>query len=260
MAKAGSGSTYDISQGVRWAAGLPNDSGTVAANPADIINLSLGGPSFSTADSTLYQELFDAGVIVVAAAGNENTSQPSFPAAYDGVFSVSALDAENERAPYSNFGSEIDIAAPGGNASVDATGDGQPDGVLSTLVDDSSGERQSTLSFSQGTSMAAPHVAGMFALMKAVYPELTASDVETLLQAGSLTNDIGISGRDDDFGHGAADAFKAVQAALALENGGSTPRLKPCDERDTLIAKPRLGRDFNDHHSGKYRRGRPDFN
>lgn len=215
------GSSFDIVQALRFAAGLSNNSGTVPEQAADIINLSLGGPGSSQFEAALYQDLFDMGIIVVAAAGNENTSDLSFPASYPGVISVSALDAVNERAPYSNFGSQIDIAAPGGNQSADRTGDGFGDGILSAFIDDRSGEREATISFLQGTSMASPHIAGMFALMKAVYPELTAQEVDTLLKAGSLTQDAGDNGRDDIFGHGIADALLAVQAAEQLANGAN---------------------------------------
>ena len=210
------GTTYDLIQAVRYAAGLSNDSGTVPEKTADIINLSLGGPSYSAVESALYQQVYDMGIIVVAAAGNESTSAPSYPASYEGVISVSALDANNDLASYSNFGNKIDIAAPGGDISVDATGDGQPDGILSTLIDDSSGTRQGVIAFYQGTSMASPHVAGMFALMKAVHPALSAASVASLLQNGSLTDEAGQTGRDDLYGYGIANALKAVQSAQLL--------------------------------------------
>jgi len=212
------GTDYDINQALRYAAGLSNDSGTVPAQTADIVNLSLGGAGFSQASQNLYTELYTRGIIVIAAAGNENSSVPSYPAAYDNVVSVSALDYQNQRAPYSNFGPSVDVAAPGGNASVDRDGNGYPDGVLSTLVDDTTGTRDDSYAFYQGTSMAAPHVAGVAALMKWVYPGLIASEFDTLLASGDLTVDAGTSGRDDIYGYGVIDALKAVQAALAANN------------------------------------------
>lgn len=231
------GSSFDIVQALRFAAGLSNNSGNVPAQPADIINLSLGGPGSSQFEAALYQELFELGIIVVAAAGNENTSALSFPASYPGVISVAALDAANQRAPYSNFGTQIDIAAPGGNQAADLTGDGFGDGILSTFINDngndSAGERLATINFLQGTSMASPHIAGMFALMKAVYPELTAQEADTLLKAGSLTREAGTAGRDDIFGHGIADAFLAVQAAEQLANGA-----EPLELPASILATP----------------------
>jgi serine protease len=219
------GTTYDIMQSLRYAAGLSNDSGTLPAQKADVINLSLGGPGESQAEGALYRQVHDLGIIIVAAAGNENTSELSYPASYDGVISVSALDFNDERAPYSNFGSTVDIAAPGGDTSADRNGDGQPDGIMSTLVDDSSGSRQPVLAFYQGTSMASPHVAGVFALMKAVYPALTSTEVDSLLQSGALTNEAGNPGRDDIYGFGVVDALRAVQAAQALAGGANPPAL-----------------------------------
>jgi serine protease len=233
LGRSGQGTDFDILQAVLFAAGLPNDSGTLPAQRADIINLSLGGPGQSATAASVYQQVIDAGVIVVAAAGNESTSSPSFPAAYDGVISVAALDANDELAPYSNFGNTLDLAAPGGNVAADLTGDGQPDGVLSTIVDDSSGERQATLSFYQGTSMAAPHAAGVLALMKAVYPDLSPADVDTLLQTGAITRDAGDPGFDNSFGWGILDALLAVQAAQALANGGTLPEQPPA-----IVASP----------------------
>jgi serine protease len=217
------GTGYDIIQSIRFAAGLDNDSNTVPVQKADVINLSLGGSGYSLSAQNSYNEVRSEGVIVVAAAGNGNTSQLSYPASYDGVVSVSATDFVNNRAPYSNFGAQIDIAAPGGNKGVDLNNDGYGDGVLSTLVDDSSGTRNPSLFFYNGTSMASPHVAGVFALMRAVHPTLSPDDIDSLLSAGSITTDIGNVGRDDLYGHGLIDALKAVQSAQMLANGGTLP-------------------------------------
>lgn len=227
------GSGYDIIQAIRYAAGLSNDSNTLPAQKADIINLSLGGGGFSQASQDAYTAVRGAGVIVVAAAGNENTSQLSYPASYDGVVSVSATDFANNRAPYSNFGTKVDVAAPGGNQAVDLNNDGYGDGVLSTLVDDSSGTQRPAYSFYQGTSMAAPHVAGVFALMRAVYPALTPDEIDTSLAAGAITTDLPPAGRDDIYGHGLLDALKAVQEAQRLANGG-----EPLPQPALIVATP----------------------
>jgi serine protease len=213
----GGGSSYDVVQGVRYAAGLNNDSGGFPAQAASIINLSLGGSGFSQSTQNLYTQLYNSGIIVVAAAGNESTATPSFPASYDNVISVSATDLNNGLAPYSNFGSFIDIAAPGGDASKDRNGDGYNDGVLSTLFDEET--NRESYAFYEGTSMATPHVAGVAALMKAVYPALSASEFTGSLQNGELTNDLGTAGRDDSFGYGIIDALKAVQQAQLMAGG-----------------------------------------
>jgi serine protease len=219
----GGATSYDVMQGVRYAAGLANDSGTLPSRRADIINLSLGCLNcFSTAEQTLFTQVRNAGVIVIAAAGNENSAQPGYPASYNGVVSVSAVDINRGRAPYSNYGANIAVAAPGGDASLDRNGDGYGDGVLSTLV---GADRSSDYRFYQGTSMAAPHMCGVVALMKAVYPALSPNDLDALLASGAITTDLGSAGRDDQFGWGLIDAAKAVLEAQRLAAGVPTAAL-----------------------------------
>jgi serine protease len=213
---AGGGTTYDVQQSVRFAAGLSNDSGTVPARRADIINLSLGGGPFSQASQALYQQARAAGVIIVASAGNEGSSLPSYPASYEGVISVAAVDAQRQRTSYSNTGRFIDVTAPGGNNGVDLNGDGFPDGVLST---GGIGNGEFGYTFLSGTSMSAPHVAGVLALMKSVNPDLGPDDIDALLIRGELSDDLGSPGRDDSYGHGLINAQRAVTAAL--EAGGA---------------------------------------
>jgi serine protease len=219
-------SGYAIEQAVRYAAGLPNDSGSVPVAPAHVINLSLGrsGPYLQ-----LEQDLYDvarmAGVVVVAAAGNENTSAAAYPAAYGGVLAVSAVDFGMQKTYYSNFGSWIDVAAPGGDLTRDLNADGFPDGVLSTHADDRDGRLSYIYRFLQGTSMAVPHVAGVIALMRAVAPELTPADVAALLQNGALTDDLGVPGKDDLYGHGLINAYKAVVASI--NTAGGSVELEP---------------------------------
>lgn len=219
----GGGTVYDIDQGVRYAAGLPNDSGTFPPQKADIINLSLGGSGYSQTSQDTFLSARAAGVIIVAAAGNDNTSQFFYPASYDGVISVSAIDYAGNRAPYSNYGARIDVAAPGGDVTKDLNNDGYGDGVFSTLVDAQGNSRVGIYNYYQGTSMASPHVAGVFALMKAVFPQLDPEDLEILLQNGDLTDDAGTIGRDDIYGYGIIDALKAVQEAKQLDQGGEIP-------------------------------------
>ena len=212
LGKSG-GTSFDIIQGMLYAAGLANASNTVPEQKADIINMSLGGFSSSVAEADAVAQVRNAGVVIVAAAGNESVSFPAYPAAYPGVISVSATDVDNELARYSNTGSTIDVAAPGGDNSADLNNDGSPDGVLSTLVEVQGTSRLSGYQSYQGTSMATPHVAGVLALMKAVNPDLTPAQIDQLLSQGDLTDDLGTAGRDDQFGHGLINAYKAVQAA-----------------------------------------------
>ncbi|MDA3786935.1 MAG: S8 family serine peptidase [Desulfobacula sp.] len=214
LGEGGMGFSYDIMQGVRYAAGLDNDSGVIPDQPADIINLSLGGGGYSQSEQDVFTQARNAGVIIIAAAGNSAESAPSYPAAYEGVVSVSAVNMNAGIAPYSNFGPSIDVAAPGGDFSTDLNGDGYADGVLSTAGDDSTGDIQTTYTFYQGTSMAAPHVAGVAALMKAERPGLTPEEFDGFLESGTIVSDLGSTGRDDLYGYGLIDAGKAVQAAM----------------------------------------------
>ncbi len=221
------GTFYDVLQGVRYAARLPNDSLTLPSKRADVINLSLGGGGFDQAFQDLVDAARAAGVIVVAAAGNDNTSAPSFPASYAGVVSVAAVDLNRTPAPYSNFGPSIDIAAPGGDTSVDRNGDTFADGVLSTLADDSGSAIQFGYAFYQGTSMATPHVSGVFALMRSVNSAITPAQIDTLLTQGKLTQDLGTPGRDNATGWGLVDARAAVIAAGAPDTTPAALNVTP---------------------------------
>ncbi|MDG4554067.1 MAG: S8 family serine peptidase [Candidatus Competibacter sp.] len=225
------GADYDIEQAVRYAAGLPNDSGTVPPRRADVINLSVGGPGFSTATQAVYDQARAVGVVIVAAAGNDGNGTPFYPAAFPSVLGVGAVDIDKERAPYSNFGAAVDVVAPGGNTARDVNGDGKPDGVLSTVASDSGGALVNDYVIWQGTSMATPHVAGVLALMKSVAPKLTPQDIEKLLASGALTEDLGAPGRDEQFGHGLINAYKAV---LAAADGAG----RPVDPTPILTVSP----------------------
>jgi len=219
----GSGTSYDVAQAVRFAASLSNDSGRVPEQRADIINLSLSGGPFTRSGQELYDAVRAAGVNVVAAAGNEATSALAYPASYRHVISVSAVDAQRNLTGYSNTGSAIDLAAPGGNNGLDLNGDGYPDGVLSTSG--SEGGSRFTYTFISGTSMAAPHVAGVLALMKSANPALTPEDIDALLIRGELSDDLGSPGRDDRYGYGLINAQRAVLAAV--EASGGPPANRP---------------------------------
>ncbi len=225
----GVGTSYDIRQAIRYAAGLPNDSGRLPARRADVINLSLGGPSFSAADQAVIDEARAQGVAIVAAAGNEASTRPVYPAAYAGVIATSAVAIDRSLAPYSSFGNFVDLAAPGGGLT-DLNGDGYPDGVLSAWADDGLGGLRFSYAFLQGTSMAAPHVAGVLALMKSVNPALTPIALDNLLLLGELTAPLGSTVPSQQFGYGLIDARRAV--AAALDNVG-------VPQQPVLAANPR---------------------
>ena len=227
------GYSYDIAQGVLYAAGLENDAGVIVDDPADIINLSLGGTGYSQFSQDVYSAVRDSGVIVVAAAGNDASNLPHYPSGYDGVISVSATGADGNRAGYSNFGAEIDVAAPGGASTPDVDNDGFPDHVYSTdgeeVVD---GPIDFTYEYKTGTSMATPHVAGVLALMKSVNPAITPADIDALLIRQDIVVDIGALGWDWLYGWGLIDAKMSVDAAIAAT--GNPPADNPA-----MIVRPR---------------------
>ena len=226
----GGGSTFDIQNAVLYAAGLPNASGQTTAL-AHIQNMSLGGGGFSQSFQNAIDDATAAGSLIIAAAGNENSSTPSYPAAYNNVISVAAVDFEQRRAPYSNFHPTVDIAAPGGDVSADRNGDGYADGVLSTKPDDSvSPTNFENYSFYQGTSMAAPHVAGVAALLLALDLNLTPAQLTSILT--STATDLGAAGQDNIFGHGLVNAFAACQNVMG--GGGGGPMLS-LDETQVLF-------------------------
>jgi serine protease len=199
----------DLVQSLRYAAGLSNASGTLPANRADVINMSLGGDVFDQTEADACWAAHQAGCVVVAAAGNENTTATSYPAGYAGVISVMAVGYDLTRAPYSNYGASVDVAAPGGNSQVDKNGDGHGDGILSTLYQPGTGYYYE---WYDGTSMASPHVAGVAALVRSIDPTLTPDQVETILE--STAQDLGAPGKDSTFGWGLVDAYAAVKAAF----------------------------------------------
>ena len=205
---AGTGSSFDIIQGIRYAAGLSNDSGTVPSQRAAVINLSFGAAG--SCDSTvvaLFEAVRQQGAVVVASAGNDNTSVAFNPASCPNVINVAAVGPQRTRAPYSNFGFTIDLAAPGGDMRRDINGDGQPDGIYSTHANGGGSLVVPTLDFLQGTSMAAPHVSGVVALMLSVNPAATPAQIDTLIAQGAITDAL-----PDGLGNGLINAHKAVLA------------------------------------------------
>ena len=195
------GRLSDINDAIRWAAGKvpardPLDGEEIwIQDPADIINLSIG--LFEPCPASMQAAIDDAvaaGAIVVTAAGNARIDTKYFaPGGCRNVISVAASDARGILTPYSNFGEDVDIMAPGGDMSRDDDGDGRPDGVLSTkfatdCYDPAQPETQVAecyYAYENGTSMSAPHVSAALALLKSRFPTAVPSDLRSRLLAAS---------------------------------------------------------------------------
>jgi serine protease len=182
------GTTADINDGIRWAAGLSVPGVPSNSTPAKVINMSLGTPpgnpcSLSPATQSAINDAVAMGATVVVAAGNDATDASQvFPASCNNVITVAASDFRGHLAArYSNFGATVEIMAPGGDVRRDDNGDGRPDGVLS-MVHPNAG----TYAYYNGTSMAAPHVAGVAALVLAQQTSLLPSQVLAKLQENAL--------------------------------------------------------------------------
>ncbi|MEW6201015.1 MAG: S8 family serine peptidase [bacterium] len=216
---AGGGTDYDIIQGIRYAAGLSNDSGTAPSKKADIINMSLGGYPWRGCPidyKDIFNETYNAGVTVFIAGGNDYSKNGINPLARcNHVMAVAAVNRYTEKACYSNEGPEISIAAPGGQSDCENTGFSYPSGdnVLSTIRDDKNGD-DTYYDYYDGTSMATPHAAGVAALMLGANPSLTPDQIAALL--AQTATDLGTPGTDNTFGAGLINAYKAVLEAKKL--------------------------------------------
>lgn len=153
LSGGGSGTLSGVADGIRFA----------ADNGCAVMNLSLGGSSPAKVLDQAVAHAVKQGTVVVCAAGNSSSSRPGYPAGCEGAISVSATDFEEQLSWYSNHGPSIDIAAPGGDARSDKNGDGMPDGVYQNTIVPGKPLESGYFNF-QGTSMAAPHVAGVFGL------------------------------------------------------------------------------------------------
>ena len=202
------GYTSDIADAIVWASGGTVSGVPANATPSKVINMSLGGQSTC---STTYQNAINSavgrGTVVVVAAGNSNMDVANFtPASCNNVVAVASNDREGNRASYSNYGAKIDGTAPGGETAT------LTKGVLSTLNAGTSAPGAESYQFYQGTSMAAPHVAGVAALMLSVANK-TPAEIESLLKSSTRALPGSCSG---GCGAGIVDALAAVNAAKGV--------------------------------------------
>jgi subtilisin family serine protease len=214
----GSGFDFDVAQAVLYAAGLPAAGAgghiVIAPNRAPIINMSLGGVSDSVLGAAIAAAI-NAGSVIIASAGNDASSNLNFPASYPDVISVAALGADGELASYSSSNAFVSLVAPGGDFRFDVPGAyaGGTSGVLSTVwdfVDDPTFNEVPgpDYAFYTGTSMAAPHVSGVAALVLAANPGMTGQQLRDRLTSTAV--DMGPPGRDARYGFGRVDAYNAI--------------------------------------------------
>lgn len=207
------GLTSDIADGIIWASGGSVSGVPSNANPADVINMSLGGAgSCSSTTQSAINQARGNGTVIVIAAGNDNDNSANYnPGNCSGVVNVASVGRNGGRAYYSNYGANIDVAAPGGAQSFA----NDSEGVLSTHNSGSSSPTGDSYHYSQGTSMAAPHVAGVAALIKQAKPNATPDEIESILKSTTRS----FAATCNNCGTGIVDAAAAVAAA----SGGTTP-------------------------------------
>jgi serine protease len=188
LSASGGGTVADIAESIKFA----------ADNGADVINMSLGGGGESSLMKEAIDYAYNKGVVIIAAAGNENQNSASYPARYNHVVGVAAFDAKGEKAEFSNYGAGVDIAAPGG---------GHGSKVWQETINPDGGPSQ--IIGLQGTSMAAPHVAGVAALIKSV----GIKDPEAVFQVLHKSVRSIVEDPLNHYGSGQLNAAAAVQLA-----------------------------------------------
>lgn len=186
---AGNGSYLDVADGIIWA----TDHG------AQVINLSLGGGSPSQLLKDAVDYAVSKGVLLVAATGNSGSNFVLYPAHYDNVIAVGATDSSNIQAGFSNYGPEVDLAAPGV-------------GIYSTSP--------GGYGLRNGTSMAAPHVSGLAAILLGIPGNTSPSAVRWQMQ--NTTLDLGVPGVDDRVGYGLIQMDAAIQAVGVIPTNTPT--------------------------------------
>jgi serine protease len=211
--ETGSGSVFEVADGIDFATDFhQGDSRT------RVINLSLGGDSSTETERRAIERAIQAGIVVVAAAGNANRPVVDFPAALPGVIAVGATDERKQRARYSSYGPEVSVVAPGGDCRRDDDHDGVPDCIWAQTMDEDSiaqGRYDDFAIFGfNGTSEATPQVAALAALLISQGFADGASVKAAIEQTAEPLGGAAAGGRNDEYGHG------LIRPAAALSGLG----------------------------------------
>lgn len=205
----GDGSYFDIAQAILYAAGLPATGAggalVQAKSGAQIINMSFGGPLPSNTLQNAITAASNAGSLLIASAGNDGLDQLNYPAAFGEVMGVAAVGQDGLLSTYSSAGTDISVAAPGGDFRLDDAFNGGG-GILGPGWDFENKKPVYLLGF--GTSASAPFVSGVAALVLAQNPGLTASQLRQRIEQYA-TRPAG-SGRSDLLGWGIVNAYNAL--------------------------------------------------
>ena len=232
--RTGTGSLSNIVAAIDWAINTRSDG--IGGNDIQVISMSLGSSTGATSLQAACDAAYGAGILVVAASGNNGASSVSYPANYPSVIAVGATDSSDNRASFSNYGSKLELVAPGVN-------------IISDYIDVSpnDGRNHDTL-YMSGTSMACPHVAGTAALVLAS-PIDSAFDANTngVWDASEVRNkldltakDLGTAGRDTYYGYGLVDAVKATSPTPADTTPPTITALTPANGATVTISNPTI--------------------
>jgi serine protease len=190
-----------VADGIRWAV----DHG------ADVINISLGGPTGSQVEQDAVEYAYNNGAVIIASSGNEadETSfdgDVSYPARYEQVLAVGATRYDETRSYYSNYGPNLDVVAPGGDVTVDQNGDGYGDGILQNTFNGN--VKEFSYWFAQGTSFSAPHASALAAMLVSKGLRDNPGVVFDVIRFSA--RDVGQTGRDNTYGYGIIDPVHAL--------------------------------------------------
>jgi len=221
--REGKGTSVQLADGIRWAVN----------HGANVINMSLGfSPDVTPESLPIVTEAIkyahDNNVIMVASTGNTGVNIVDCPAAYPEVISVGATNSEDVLTDYSQYGINLEITAPGGD-NEDRDGDGYGDAILQQTINDPN-DLEFGFWFYTGTSMAAPHVTGLTALLLSQGPSRTLTDIREILHNTSI--DLGLIGWDEFYGYGRIEAFSALNYD---KDGDGFIYSNDCNDNDASI-------------------------